>query len=54
MFNAAQFGLLLFTIVIDNCSTWIGHEFSELDIRVLIAMDDGCKLYFSRAINRIF
>ena len=23
-------------MVIDNCSTWIGHEFSELDIRVLM------------------
>ena len=39
---------------IDNSSTWIGHEFSELDIRVLTAMDDGCKLYFARALNVVY
>ena len=44
------------SLIIDNSSTWLGHEFSELDIRVLIVevTDDGCWLCFARAINAIF
>ena len=31
--------------------TWIGHEIFGTDIRVVIAADDGCEMYLSRAEN---
>ena len=31
--------------------TWIGHEIFGTAIRVVIAVDDGCEMYLSRAEN---
>ena len=31
--------------------TWIGHEIFGTAIRVVIAVDDGCETYLSRAEN---
>ena len=31
--------------------TWIGHEIFGTTIRVVIAVDDGCEMYLSRAEN---